>query len=176
MTASPHRPGHPRRTRSTRSRLTLSLAVVGLALSALTACSSDVEITSTPMDQETIDACTALVNDLPDDFFVSERREVSGEGIGAAWGDPPVVLTCSAPAPQEFDAFARCSDIDGVGWFIPDADLKDPERDLVMSAQSHDPRVSLAIPAERRTDAPDTYLREIAPLISEHLTETTPCK
>lgn len=128
------------------------------------------------MDQDAIDTCTALVNDLPDDFFDSERREVAGgDGIGAAWGDPPVVLTCGAPAPEEFDAFSRCSDIEGVGWFIPDGQLKDPESDIVMSTQSHTPRVSLAIPAGRRTDAPDTYLRTIAPLITEHLTETAPC-
>ncbi|WP_162598551.1 DUF3515 domain-containing protein [Nocardioides gilvus] len=164
-----------RRLRGTLLRHALAAPVVILTVAVLSACSSDVEITSTPMDQEVIDACTALVNDLPDDFFASERREVTGEGIGAAWGEPPVVLTCSAPAPEEFDAFSRCSDIEGVGWFIPDAELKDPERDLVMSAQSHAPRVSLSIPAERRTDAPDTYLRTIAPLIIEHLTETSPC-
>lgn len=165
-----------RRPRGSLFRRALAAPTLAVGICALSACSPAVDLSSTPMTQDVVDTCTALVDDLPDEFFDAPRRDVSADGIGAAWGDPPVVLTCSAPAPQEFDAFSRCSDIEGVGWFIPDDQLKDPERDVVMSVQSHVPRVSLAIPAERRTDAPDTYLRTLAPLLVEHLEETSPCK
>ena len=96
--------------------------------------------------------------------------------MGAAWGDPPVVLTCGAPPAEEFTSWSRCSEIDGVGWFMPDAALKDFDSDIVITAQSHTPRVRVEIPGEHRPNGPDTYLRELGELIQEHLTETQPCR
>ena len=149
------------------------LAVTALLLSG---CSSSVEITSTGLDDDGEAACRGLVEDLPSTLFEQESVDVSGDGIGAAWGDPAVVLTCGAPAPEEFNAWSRCSEIEGIGWFIPESQMKDFESDVVITAQSHDPRVQLLIPAEHRQKGPDTWLAALATPIEENLTEVKPCK
>ncbi|GGD17428.1 DUF3515 domain-containing protein [Nocardioides daphniae] len=159
----------PRRT----AALLLPALAPALAL-LLGGCSSTVEIASEPMDDAERAACEALVADLPDELFEQERVEVSG-GVGAAWGDDPVVLTCGAPQPEEYDPFARCSEIDGVGWFIPGAQMKDPDSDIEMTVLSHAPRVRLDLPAEHRFKGPDTHLRTLAVPIKEHLDEVMPC-
>lgn len=152
-------------------------ALFTLPLAVLVAgCGSSVEITSTGLSAEERATCEALVADLPDRLFGQDRVDVTGSGIGAAWGDPPVVLTCGAPEPEEFDAWARCSEIDGIGWYVPDSQMKDPESAVAMTAQSHSPRVLLEIPAEHRFDGPDTHLRTLARVLSAHLEETQPCR
>lgn len=157
-------------------RIPRAAAVLLVApLTLLAACSSAVEITSTGLSEEDRATCEALVADLPDELFDQERVEVTGNGVGAAWGDPPVVLTCGAPEPAEFDAWARCSEIDGVGWYVPDSQMKDPESAVAMTAQSHSPKVLLEIPAEWRFQGPDTHLRTLAAVLSEHLDEVQPC-
>ncbi|MBE7323390.1 DUF3515 domain-containing protein [Nocardioides sp. Y6] len=173
MSHRPRRRPGPRRSPLLR---TPSLLVSVAALAALAACGSDVEITSTGLSEEERAACEALVADLPDTLFDQERVETSGDGIGAAWGDPPVVLTCGAGDPEEFDAWARCSEIAGIGWYVPDSQMKDAESDVVMTAQSHSPRVSLAIPAAHRFNGPDTHLKTIGEVLGRHLTETQPCR
>lgn len=161
----------PRRS-SLRAQLCLAL-LAGLALSG---CSSSVEVAAPALQGEELAACEALVADLPDEFFEQERREVKGATTtSAAWGDPAVVLECGARAPQEFDAFSRCSEVDGVGWFMPDSALKNSEKTLVITAQSHRPRLSVTIPAEFRQKAPDTQLKVLGALVTEHLEEVQPC-
>ncbi|WP_170970289.1 DUF3515 domain-containing protein [Nocardioides jishulii] len=174
--AAPLSPARTTRTRTSRLLAPVAaLTVVALTLAVAGCGSSPVEIESEALDDDERAACEALVEDLPDELFGQERVEVSG-GIGAAWGeDDPVVLTCGAPEPPEYDAFARCSELDGVGWFIPDAQLKDPESDISMTVLSHAPRVRLDIPAQQRFQGPDTHLRTLAAPIKEHLDEVRPC-
>lgn len=159
---------------SVRSRRTSALLFPALLLA--TACGTGVEITSTGLSGDERAACEALVADLPETLFDQERVETTGEGLGAAWGDPAVVLTCGAAEPEAFDAWARCSEIDGIGWYVPDAQIKDPESDVVMTAQSHSPRVSLEIPGEHRFNGPDGELRALATPMAEHLEEIQPCQ
>ena len=46
-----------------------------------------------PADQQA--ACEGLVADLPDRLIGEDAREVSPDGaLGAAWGDPALVLSC----------------------------------------------------------------------------------
>lgn len=143
---------------------------------ALAGCSGDVEVATPTIEGDDLTACTSLVEDVPDELFGQERRDVSGaETTAAAWGDPAIVLECGARAPEEFDAFSRCSEYAGVGWFMPDAQLKNAERDLVITAQSHSPRVSVSVPAQFRQEAPDTQLKVLGELVREHLREVQPC-
>lgn len=159
-----------------RSSLRASLCLPLLAGLALSGCSSSVEVAAPALEGEDLSTCEALVDDLPDELFGQERRDVSGATeTAAAWGDPAVVLECGARAPQEFDAFSRCSEVDGVGWFMPDSALKNPEKTLVITAQSHRPRLSVSIPAEFRQQAPDTQLKVLGALVTEHLEEVQPC-
>lgn len=154
-------------------RLAVTLGV-GLAL---TGCSGAISIDPVTLDDEDRAACEALVDDLPTDLFGQEPREVSpDDALARAWGDPAVVLECGVGAPDEFDPFARCSEIEGVGWFIPSDQLGDLTTDVTMTVESHTPRVRLTVPAQWRQDGPDSALTQLAEPLKEHLTEFNPCR
>lgn len=161
-------------TRPARRALALTAALVVPTL--LAGCSGALEVPAPELGAADRAACEAFVTDLPDQLFGQERREVSPDsGVTAAWGDPAVVLTCGAEAPDDFGPFARCSEVDGVGWFMSDADLGDVRRQITITAQSHSPRVTVVVPAEHRRTAPDAALGALSGPVVEHLTETSPC-
>jgi len=64
-------------------------------------------------------ACAALLAALPDEIDPGVRRRPveGGGGRAAAWGDPPVVLTCGVPVPDRPDEPAQ---VDGVVWSVRD--------------------------------------------------------
>ena len=67
-------------------------------------------------------ACAALVRALPDHVADQARREVdAGRGYAAGWGDPVIELRCGVPRPAGSDAFSECTDVNGVGWFVPES-------------------------------------------------------
>jgi hypothetical protein len=114
-------------------------------------------------------ACAELTATLPD--------RIAGEDLSddtdrtASWGD--IELTCGVELPAAYDDFASCSVVGDVGWFLPPAQLKDPSADIVVTALTHSPRVSILIPAEHR--GTDDIQAAIAPAIRETLTEGEPC-
>ncbi len=114
-------------------------------------------------------ACAELIAALPD--------RVAGEDLSddtdrtASWGD--IELTCGGEMPAAYDAYADCSVVGDVGWFLPPAELKDPSADIVVTALTYSPRVSVLIPAANR--GTDAVQAEIAPAIRETLTEQDPC-
>ncbi|WP_157953121.1 DUF3515 family protein [Nocardioides allogilvus] len=142
---------------------TRGVAVLGLLL--VTGCSPDLPAIS---DAEA-DACAELTAALPD--------RVAGEDLSddsdrtAAWAG--IELTCGVGLPAAYDEYSSCSVVGGVGWFLPPADLKEPSVDIVATALTHSPRVSVVIPAEHRGS--DAVLVEIAPAIEETLAEGEPC-
>ena len=74
-------------------------------------------------DRET---CRALLDDVPDSLGGRERREVEpADALGAAWGDPPIVMTCGGEAPA-LSPTALCEEANGVGYFVEDAELVVP--------------------------------------------------
>lgn len=75
--------------------------------------------------------------------------------------------------PAAYDDFSDCTVIGGVGWFLPPSELADPGVDLVATALTYSPRVSVLIPARHRGS--DDALATIAPAITETLTEGKPC-
>lgn len=64
-------------------------------------------------------ACAELVAALPDEIDPGvRRRPVEGDADrAAAWGDPPVVLTCGVPEPDRPDEPAG---VNGVLWSVRD--------------------------------------------------------
>ena len=114
-------------------------------------------------------ACAELTAALPD--------RVAGEDLSddsdrtAAWGD--IELTCGVGLPAAYDDFASCSVVGDVGWFLPPAELKDPSADIVVTALTSSPRVSVLIPAAHRGS--DEVQAAIAPAILETLAEADPC-
>jgi hypothetical protein len=75
--------------------------------------------------------------------------------------------------PAAYDDFASCSVVGDVGWFVPPAELKDPSADILVTAMTYSPRVSVLIPAEHRGS--DDIQAAIAPAIRETLTQDAPC-
>ena len=93
--------------------------------------------------------------------------------LGAAWGDPEIVLVCGVDEPEGFDQFSACEEADGVGWYVPEEQAFDPSADLVMTTIGIEPRVELRIPGPYRP--PAGILVEVAPAIKEHLRVFRPC-
>ena len=152
-------------------------ATVLLLLAALTACGDGAVRIDWPQPSGADrTACRALVEDLPDTLAGEPRRSVSPDGAsGAAWGDPAYVLSCGVDRPEEYEATAECSEIAGVGWFVPAEEMSDPSAQLEATAMSHSPYVRLRVPPLYRTDGLDAALAELAPLIEQHLEPGKSC-
>lgn len=61
-------------------------------------------------------ACARLLAALPDEIDPGvTRRQVLGDPAAAAWGDPPVVLRCGAPAKS---AAGGAVNVNGVDWAV----------------------------------------------------------
>ena len=166
-----------RRLGPARGRGVVASAALLLLVAALAGCSpGDVTIDDQDLSDADRATCEALVDDLPDTLAGELRRSVDDDGgPGAAWGDPAYVLTCGVPAPGDYEATAECSDIKGVGWWVPDDQLTDLSEDATAVALSRTPYVELLVPSRYRTDGIDRALAELAPVLEEHLAEGLPC-
>ena len=148
---------------SVRTRGVAALSLV--LLLSVAGCSSDLPALSDG-DGE---ACAELTAALPDRVAAEVLSDDSDRT--AAWGD--IQLTCGVGLPAAYDDFASCSVVGDVGWFLPPADLRDPSADILVTALTYSPRVSVLIPAAQRGS--DEVLAAIAPAIRETLTEADPC-
>lgn len=116
--------------------------------------------------------CEALIAALPVVLSSQERRAVSpAAALGAAWGDPPIVLTCGGD--WEVPAAASCQEVDGVDWYVPEAAFNDPAADVVMTTIGRAPVVRVELPADYRP--PAAAMVDLAPAIRQTLAPTTPC-
>ena len=114
-----------------------------------------VEIDAPSMSAADAAACRKLVDDLPARVAGQQARDVSGDThLGAAWGDPAIVLTCGVPQPTDFTDTSTCIETAGVGWYVPDDVLlsDDQSRDVTMTAVGYRPRVRVVLPGEYRPD------------------------
>ena len=90
--------------------------------------------------------------------------------------DPPYVLTCGVPEPDDVPDDATCVDFGhGVGWYVPDQQTGDLRIAAVATTLTHTPRVSLEIPAERRQRGVDSALSELGRTLARHLTVHQKC-
>jgi hypothetical protein len=155
------------------------LPVLAVCLAAaLTACGGAPEIHSVDLDADERAACQALVDALPDTLDDLERGEVEpDDALGAAWGDPAIVLTCGAEEPEEFDEFSACDEVLGVGWFSPPDQLKveQQDEDATLWAMSHRPLVELEVPADYRPDGVAAALAQLAEVVTAELDEVRAC-
>lgn len=148
-----------------------------LLLPTLTACSpGTVPIAGHDSSETDRVTCQALVDDLPDTLAGELRRSVDpDDALGAAWGDPAYVLTCGVPEPGDYAPTAECSVIKGVGWYVPDDQLRDPRVDATPVALSLTPYVEVQVPSRYRTRGIDRALAELAPIMKRHLGEGRSC-
>ncbi len=149
-------------------RVTAALVLAGLVAAS---CSSAVEVEPPAAEDEA--ACERLVGALPERVAGAERGEVSPADAGAAWGDPPIVLSCGTTMPEEFDEFSRCEEVAGVGWFVPE-EAFEAGGTITITTIGWDPVVSVEIPVEHQP--PAATMVEVAPAITEHAELVEPCQ
>lgn len=146
--------------------------VLGLGLAGCG--DDDVPIESPPLSPAEGAACERLVGALPDVVDGLDRRPVEPEGAyGAAWGDPPVVLTCGVPEPAGFDELATCQIANDVAWFIPEEQITGSPLEIVMTTVGRSVDVEVRLPAEYWP--PADAMVDLADAITRTTTETEPC-
>jgi len=116
------------------------------AVVCLAACSSgSVDIGTTDLSAADAKSCTAFAAALPDSVGDQERRDITGD-YGAAYGDPPILVLCGVPNPDEL--MTTCVRVNGVDWYE-----REPDEDgaVVAVTVGREPRVQLKVP---RQDVP----------------------
>ena len=127
------------------------------------------QVTIGPDDQA---RCAALVAALPQKLDDQSRRKVApAAALGAAWGDPAIVLTCGVA--DQLPAGAACQEVDGVGWYAPEAAFDDQSLDLEMTTIGVRPVVHLTVPTKYRP--PPAILVQLAPALKQALQSTRGC-
>jgi hypothetical protein len=139
--------------------------VVALVALAATGCGA-VDIPATDVTGSDRAACAALVEALPAKVSDQPRRETDGNPLGAAWGDPAIVLRCGVGEPKGYDQFSSCQVANGLGWFVPDEQIPDQGVDVVMTTVERSPRVEVRVPAEYRP--PVAVMVDLGEAIKQH--------
>ena len=149
-----------------------------VAVGLLTACGSGaVAIDSPATDARYLAASERIHADLPDAVAGEQGREVTpADALGAAWGDPAIVLTCGVEMPAEFDEFATCVEANGVDWFVPAEQVEDDSRDVTFSTAGYRPIVELRVPAEYRPEGGAAALAELAKPLRKRLELVQACR
>ncbi len=152
------------------------LSCVALAAAASGCSAEPVRIDAADLAPADRTACQAVLDDLPDELADEGEREVEpGDALGAAYGDPAIVITCVDSAPAGFDELAACQQVNDVGWFVPDEQVADPDADAVLTAMSHRPFVQVEIPADYRPDGAAAVLAELSKPIADNLELVDEC-
>ena len=150
-----------------------------MALVALTAgCADDrVELSATdPADLEPAAerACTALLDALPETLADQPRRPVDPpDALGAAWGDPAIILRCGGPRPAGFTRASTCLTVNDVDWFIPEEQL-DARQELTMTAIHREVYVEVELPVDHWP--PATALADLADPVRTSLERRGRCR
>jgi hypothetical protein len=154
----------------------LPALTAGLLL--LTGCGGPVEVDAPDLDGADADACAAFADALPDTLGDEEREDIEpANAPAAAYGDPPIVVTCGVGAPEGFGPGAQCEVVNDVAWYIPADQYDDLDLDLVITTAWHAPRVQVVMPADYRGDGLEGgIMAKLAPLVAEHLRETGTCE
>jgi hypothetical protein len=123
--------------------------VVALLALCSAACGS-VEVPATEVVGSEQKACERLVAALPGTVADQEQRETKGNPLGAAWGDPAIVLRCGVDKPADYDRFGGCQTVNGVDWYAPEADVADQSADAVLTTIGREPGVEVVVPPSYR--------------------------
>jgi Protein of unknown function (DUF3515) len=151
--------------------------VLLLAVASLAGCADEpVTLDSPPTSTEDLAACEEFLDDLPRRLAGEEKRKVNpAAALGRAWGDPAIVVRCGVDVPAEFDQTSACEVADGVGWFVPEAQIEDQDADLVFTAVGYRPIVSTSVPADYRPEGSAAVIAELADPVQTHLDLVNDC-
>ncbi len=152
------------------------VAVLTTLLVATTACGpfgGGVDVPATTVSGADRAACQRVIDALPDTVADQKRRDTTGNPLGAAWGDPAIVLRCGVGSPASLGLFAQCQVANGLGWYVPVAGMNDQSHDVVMTTIERRPRVEVVLPAQYRP--PSTAMVDLAKAITAHTRLVTRC-
>jgi len=154
-------------------------AVACALLLPMAACSSGPPTIDVPeLSAADATACHALVAAVPDTLAGHDRVAVTGDTeLGAAWGDPAIVLTCGVGRPEDFTDSSTCVTMDRTGWYVPDEVLlsDDESRDVTTTEMNYRPRVRLVVPGDYRPEGFSDSIATIGKLIEKTLDRTGRC-
>ncbi len=135
---------------------------------------SAVSVETPGMSAATAGTCRGLVDALPARVGDQTKRAVEpADALGAAYGDPAIVVRCGVGRPAGFDRFAACQVVNGVAWFVPEDQAFDQTSDVVLTTIGRRPRVELVVPGELRP--PAAAMVDVAATVKAHTTVTHRC-
>jgi Protein of unknown function (DUF3515) len=165
---SSRRPG-PRRVRG--------VAICGLLLVLAGCADQPVAIPTTDAGPADVAVCEQFLADLPTVLAGERKRALVRNGaLGAAWGDPAIVLTCGADLPDDFDRFAECVEANGVGWFVPSGAETDQSATAAVTAAGYRPVVRVTIPGDYRPEGVASVIAQPADPVRQHLRLVDRCE
>lgn len=147
------------------------------ALLLMTGCSGqDVTLPDVDVLPSERAACEALIEDIPNDLGEERDRVpvLPADGLGAAWGDPAIVMTCGGEVP-DISRTAPCTEVDGVGWFVTEAAMDDQAVPAQVVAVGFRPIVTVEIPADQRPEGVAAAMAGLAPAVRENTELVRPC-
>jgi hypothetical protein len=113
-------------------------------------------------------ACTALVDALPDRVLDADRRRTEPVSpLTAAYGDPPIELTCGVAPPADMVG-AECFEVDGVGWFA-----REVTNGVIFTTIGRKVYLEVAVPGDYAPEA--NALTDLADAVQAHNTVISPC-
>ena len=131
-------------------------------------CSSAVQVDPYPTAEGTDVDCRALLADAPALVADLAQRRVEDARIGAAWGDPPVVMRCGVDEPEALEPTSRCEVVAGIDWFT-----ETTADGFLFTTIGRRVNVSVEVPAVH--DPPADVLVDLADTISRHSPVEKPC-
>ncbi len=147
------------------------MAGVVVLLAVLTGCK--VEVPDTEVSAADRTACRALVAALPVSVSDQGERETTGNPLGAAWGDPPIVLRCGVGEPADYDPLVGCQTVNGMDWYVPGDGMNDQDQEVVMTTYGREPAVEVRLPAQYRP--PVAAMVDLAEAVEEHTRVVKEC-
>jgi hypothetical protein len=119
-------------------------------------------------------ACQAFVDALPSKVADLPRVDAdTGQGFGAAWGDPAIELRCGVRRPDGLTATAHCEVANGVGWYIPDSQQSGRPTDITMTTVGRAEYVEVRIPADYWP--PVNAMVDLGPAVKKAIPDVRPC-
>ncbi len=137
-------------------------------------CSDTVSLDAPTLSGPDAKACAALVAALPGRVAGQPQREVdSGDGFGAAWGDPAIELRCGVPRPKGLTRTAACQVANGVGWFVPEEQQTGRPEDITMTTVGRAQYVEVRVPEEYFP--PPATMVDLGPAVKRTIRSVRPC-
>ena len=157
--------------------LTLRRAGVLLAVLLVSGCGGPTVVHTEKLSDADQKSCDAFVDALPDTLSHLDREQAgTTAGAAAAYGDPPIIITCGVPEPDGFAEGAPCESVSGVDWFVPAEEYTDEPVPVTLTSAWTRPRVEVRIPDDYWPAATAAATGVLSPIVKDHLDVVGHCR